>query len=74
MNIINYEHHGVKVSVFEELKGKHREHCLCWHCAKFHPGDREKNCKIACVLYELNRLAEVTTPVYECMEFVFKGK
>ena len=32
MSIVKYKHHGVNVSVREDLKGKHREHCLCWIC------------------------------------------
>lgn len=56
------------VWVDSELKGKHREHCLCWKCDHFKPGTPE-NCFIAdrvfqnCVSYNL------VTPVYECPQF-----
>ena len=35
-NIERYEHHGTDVAVQSELKGKHREHCLCYQdCDRF---------------------------------------
>ena len=65
--IMQYRHHGVLVKVDRELKGKHREHCLCFRqCQRFHPEDREKNCKIANVLFEVDRAFGIVTPVYEC--------
>jgi len=30
-----YTHHDVEVWVRKDLKGKDREHCLCWNCIKF---------------------------------------
>ena len=30
--IERYDHHGKSVAVRTELKGKHREHCLCFVC------------------------------------------
>ena len=70
--IIKYFHHGpgVPISVDSDLKGKHREHCLCWQCGLFYPEDREKNCPIASTLYALNVLLNIVTPVWECPEFV----
>ena len=67
--IIKYEHWGKEVSVFEHLKGKHKEHCLCWICEKFNPNDRDKNCKIASENYALCVKYNVVTPVWECPEF-----
>jgi len=69
MKYIKYKHHGIDVSVREDLKGKHREHCLCWNCAKFKPEDREANCQIANLLYKFDILHNVTTPVWECKKF-----
>jgi len=66
---VKYDHHGWQVYVDSELKGYHREHCLCYKCSKFKPEDREGNCKIANMLYSLCVLAGITTPVWECPEF-----
>lgn len=66
--IIKFEHHGKEVFAQKELKGKHRDYCLCWKCGKLKPG-AEDNCKIAALLYRLDILAEVTTPVFYCREF-----
>ena len=67
--IIKYKHHGVNVSVREDLKGKHREHCLCWICEKFNSKDRGTNCNIANKLFEFDKYYSVTTPVWECKKF-----
>ena len=34
-----YVHHGTKVAVQTELKGKHRDHCLCYLCGSFISAD-----------------------------------
>lgn len=71
MNIIQYEHKytdGAKALVYvqDELKGKHREHCLCHqHCIRFRPGC-SNHCEIALALYAVCVKFSVTTPVYEC--------
>ena len=37
-NFVQYNHHGIDVVVREDLKGTHREHCLCHApCGKFEP-------------------------------------
>ena len=70
MQIEQYEHHGATVSVQSELKGKHREHCLCYQgCAKFKPGTAD-NCHIAKALYANCVALNVVTPVWECPEYV----
>jgi len=74
MSIVKYKHHGIDVSVREDLKGKHRDHCLCWACAKFKPEDRDSNCQIANLLYNFDVLHKVTTPVWECKKFVEKKR
>ena len=63
-----YEHHGVKVAVRECLKGKHREHCLCFWCAKFSP-ETDDNCEIAQATYENCVRFNTTTPMWECPEY-----
>lgn len=69
MKIVKYVHHGVEVSVMEEEKGKHREHCLCWAHCKFFIPDTTANCPIAHTLFELDKLWHVTTPVFECAKY-----
>jgi len=48
------------------VKGQHREHCLCFSCAKFHPEDRERNCRVANLLYAVCQAMGIVTPVWEC--------
>jgi hypothetical protein len=38
--IEKYVHHEAEVSVDSELKGKHRQHCLCFQCDHFKPGQK----------------------------------
>ncbi len=68
MSIIRYEHHGTLVAVQEELKGRHREHCLCFKCAEFFP-DTPANCPIAQELFEFDVKYGCTTPMWECPVF-----
>lgn len=65
-----YEHHGRKVWVRSSLKGKHRQHCLCYDCKKFSCGEPEQNCPIANLNYAVDIAHDLVTPVYECPEFV----
>lgn len=64
-----YEHYGKKVWVIDSLKGKHRTTCLCYHCQKFKPTEREKNCPISNAVYSLCVLKNLVLPVWECPEF-----
>lgn len=64
-----YTHHGNKVCVQKRLKGKHRDHCLCFSCEKFHPGAKD-NCDIAKALYRLCVDNGLVTPVWECGRFI----
>lgn len=66
MAIEKYVHHGAEVSVISEVKGKHRQHCLCHSCLRFIPEDRTLNCSIANALYALCVNHNLVTPVYEC--------
>ena len=70
METVSYEHHGTEVSVQKHLKGKHREHCLCWQrCRLFYPGDKDRNCEIAQANYEFCVKFNVVLPVWECPEY-----
>ena len=66
--IVQHIHHGRLVSVYEHLKGKHRDHCLCYACTKFNPGC-ENNCPIAQKLYQFDVEHDLVTPVWECPEY-----
>lgn len=72
MSVTQYLHHGAYVSVQSDLKGKHREHCLCHKCGCFIPDNHDKNCRIANLLFELDRAFGLVTPVYECPMFIKK--
>ena len=66
-----YEHHGVKVAVRSDLKGKHREHCLCFTCQTFKP-NTDENCPIAQAVFENCVKYNITTPMWECPRFKAK--
>lgn len=68
VSIVKYEHHGVNVSVREDLKGKHRDFCLCYLCARFKPGTDE-HCEVAKAVYENCVKLGVVTPMWECPKF-----
>lgn len=66
---ITYNHHGNLVTVREDLRGKHRDYCLCWSCKELLPEDRVGNCPIANAIYKNCVEFEVVTPVWECPNF-----
>ena len=70
MTIEWYEHYGKRVAVQANLKGKHREHCLCYRCAHFVPEKREENCSIANLVYAVCVDNNLVLPVWECPHFV----
>ena len=70
--IVHYEHHGAEVSVRADLKGQHREHCLCFGCSKFKPDNRDKNCPIANRVFQTCVDENIVSPVWECPEFAQK--
>lgn len=65
---VSYEHHGVEVHVREDLKGKHRNVCLCYDCDKF-AEDKPEKCKIAHALFNFVVASRIVAPVWECAEF-----
>lgn len=69
MSYLEYEHHGRQVKVRADLKDRHREHCLCYVCVKFKP-KLSTNCPIAQATYEHCVRFGITTPVWECPEFM----
>lgn len=66
-----FMHHGKLVIGRTDLKGRHREHCLCFDCDKF-SFDKEKNCRIANLLFAVDQQCEITTPVFYCAKFNFE--
>ena len=66
-----YEHfgNGIEQWVKSDLKGKHRDHCLCWNCVNFDPDDHENNCNIARSVYALCVEFNMVIPVWECPYF-----
>jgi hypothetical protein len=66
---IRYSHHGMDVAVREDLKGTHRDVCLCYDCEKFKPGLPEANCPIANMVYGMCLMTGTVLPVYECPVF-----
>ena len=67
---VQYEHHGKTVWVNAELKGLHREHCLCYQCLKFNPGTPEGNCPLANLNFAVVLQTGMVLPVWECPIFV----
>lgn len=61
---IKYEHHGVEVIARKDLKGKHRESCLCYECSFL-----MSPCPIAKDLFALDKKYHIVTPVFECPDF-----
>lgn len=66
-----YVHHDAVVHVRADLKGKHREHCLCYSCERMTP-DSDDHCPIAAKLYALCVEESICAPVWECPQFIEK--
>ena len=75
MEIIKYTHNFTNEKssanyVFDELRGKHKVHCLCFAgCKKFKPMQKD-NCEIAQATFDNCVKFNTVTPMYECPEFV----
>ena len=69
-----YNHHKREVFVRTDLKGKHREYCLCHSCEKLDMVNRDKNCPIAKILFDTCVKFDLVTPVFECPNFSEKVK
>jgi hypothetical protein len=65
---VQYWHHKAKVWVREDLKDRHRDHCLCHSCKRFYPGS-QGNCPIAQKTYENCVDQDIVTPMWECPHF-----
>lgn len=63
-----YKHHGTEVYVKTDLRGRHREHCLCHKCDEFKPGTLF-NCPIAQAIYKNCVAFNIVTPMWECPKF-----
>jgi len=72
-----YRHHGENpVWVRADLRGRHRDHCLCCDCKRFHPGE-SGNCPVAQAVYQNCLNYQLVTPIWECPRFTqdpFKGE
>ncbi len=66
-----YTHHGQEVTVLSEVKGRHRDLCLCYRCLAFNPISLP-HCPIAVAVYEVCVMHGLVTPVFECPEFAAK--
>ncbi len=64
-----YKHHGKQVFVREDLKGRHREHCLCFRCKRFNQFEPLENCHIANLVYATCVKYNLVLPVWECPDF-----
>lgn len=70
-NYTQYDHHGNRVWVRADLRGRHRNHCLCQVCTYFQPGTL-LNCEIAQATYENCVKYGTVTPIWECPKFAKK--
>jgi len=70
-----YNHHGMEVAVYKDLKGQHRNHCLCYDCEEFKGGSlNEEGCPLAREVFGLCVEHNLVLPVWECPIFVQKEK
>jgi len=69
MDFEQYKHHGTDVWVRKDLKGKHRDYCLCYQCKKLYIEDRERNCPISNQIFGLCVREDLVLPVWECRKF-----
>ena len=60
------------VAVRSDLKGKHREYCMCFDCTEFNP-DTEYHCPIAKAVYNNCVEFDIVSPVWECPKFYPKA-
>lgn len=74
MEFEKYKHHGIKVFVRKDLKGKHRDYCLCFKCERFNISDPAKSCYIANMIYSTCVKYNLVLPVWECPKFKEEGK
>jgi len=68
-NIVQKEFYGQQVWVNADLADTDemlKDNCLCWHCGYFFPDDREKNCTIANIFYNLCVSFNMATPPLRC--------
>ena len=68
ISIIKYYHHDRYVYVREDLKGKHRDFCLCMKCKRLQPG-KQNNCEIAQSVFDNCVKFNIVTPMWECPFF-----
>lgn len=64
-----YEHYGRKVWTRSDLKGTHRDRCLCYVPCRFFKPNQPDNCEIAQAVLAVDVKFGLTTPVFECPKF-----
>lgn len=68
----NYERNGKKAWVRSDLKGRHKEFCMCWDCKKFTPDTEDKGCPIIKQVLDTAAHHNIVLPVWECGVFAAK--
>ena len=59
----------VRTWVRKDLKGRQKEHCMCWNCRKFMPETDHKGCSIIREVLKLASINNIVLPVWECAVF-----
>ena len=65
---VQYVHHGVKVWVRLDLKGKHWDPTLCADCRLYKP-DTDENCAVAERTFQLCKDCNLVLALWECPAF-----
>lgn len=70
--LVLYTHHysselskAGRVFVMASHRGTHRDHCLCFVCTRFKPGE-SNNCSVAQAVFRLCVEYDLVLPVFEC--------
>ena len=64
-----YDKNGKDVWVRKDLKGRQKEFCMCWDCARFMPESADKGCATIKTVLELAARNAIVLPVWECPGF-----
>jgi len=63
-----YVHRGFHVAVRTDLRGQHRDYCLCESCTKMKPGTPD-HCPLARAVEQNCQQFGLVTPVWQCPDF-----
>jgi hypothetical protein len=64
-----YVHHGREVAVISEVKGRHRDFCLCFNGCDFFKPNTPENCEIAKMNFAVCKTHGLVAPVMECPKY-----